>query len=231
MSSNLPDPGSAWLQGSTTWWVTAITQRGVLLHSELGQAVTVPPYAWPGEFAPRDAQTRQRRVLRALLIGGASGAPFERLWDRAAQLDVDIDYHIPWAKESGSRSAGAFPKKPLPPDIDLVIVLPLMSHQQYNWYLKLVKGEGVPMLVVQSQGFLPGLQQGLKGLAAQGKIPGLHEEDYGAVPSSRRTGWWELSSHGQWVWKEPKGSSRSGEGLLAAVLAALGSLLAWRRGS
>jgi hypothetical protein len=230
MPNPLPTPGSVWLRGSTTWWVTAITQRGVLLHSELGQALTVPPYAWPGDFTPRDSETRQRRVLRGLLIGGASGVPFERLWDRAAQLDVDIDYHIPWSKDSGSKSAGSFPKRPLPSDIDLVILVPLMGHAQYNWYLKLVKGEGVPMLVVQSQGFLSGLQKGLRALATQGKIPGLLEEDYGAVPRSRRTGWWELSVAGQWTWKE---ASRRAEpavargGLLAAVLAGLSALLVW----
>ena len=243
MPNVLPTPGTAWLRDATTWWVTAITQRGVLLHSETGQALTVPTYAWPADFQPQAVEVSDRRVLRALLIGGAGGARFERLWDQAAALDVDVDYHIPWAKDSGSGSGGSYPKKPLPPDIDLVILVPLMSHGQYWWYARRVKEEGLPMIVTHPQGFQENLRQGLRGLASQGKIPGLREEDYGAVPPSRRAGWWELSSSDQWVWREPLwreplwreplGHGRRGDdglaAVLAAVLAGLGSLLAWGR--
>lgn len=183
----VPEIGSEWRSSKTgrTYRVIHAEPGRVLLQGDV-QTVTVPHYEWPGIYRPMiDASEDTDQTITALLVGGAEGRHFERLWDQAAELGVEMKYH--WG--------GKLKRVPdsLPIDINLVIFLSShIGHAAQDATKNMAKGV-VPIAHAPSGGFKHYLEAELDKLGF---------ERFGATPTIRRP-----SGHYSWegrayVWKE-----------------------------
>lgn len=203
MTQDPPAPGSQLREVGTsrsgvTWYVIAHTRAGILMQSNVGGSKTIPYYQWPVPWLEDELQKGAPPVLMAMLVGGAPGQHFERIWDHASDLNVDIDYHVP--VDQKHQRATRVP--PIPQGVDVLILLVShMSHTIYYHYKKLAGEAGVPLISLTSKGFKPQLEVGMRRLIEGGHLPNVLQEQYGAVPRIRRKGWWEASGT-KWVWRE-----------------------------
>ena len=221
MAGALPDPGSAWIgPEGVTWWIVAITPRGVLVHSERGDQRTIARWDWPEGLRPaQPTQACARIPLRAMLVGGTARPPhFERLRSLAQDADIDVVFHVPWNKDAGSRK-GRFLRVDPAAEVEIVLLLSdVMSHAQYGWYKRSAKDHNVPFLTLPSRGFAHELEKGLRRLATDPRLEDRLAEWFGsgASVSCFSDGWWELTEAG-WERREAT-SSGDRHGLLAALL-------------
>jgi len=227
--TEIPDIGTMWVhaQSQRLYRVLHVDPQRVLLQGDV-QTMKIPLYDWPGQLEPfiEAGHEEEAPVITALLVGGSEGHHFDRIWDQAADLGVDIDYH--WAGD-----LKRLPSK-LPSDIQLVIVLVShLSHSMYDATKLMAKSHATPLARVPSSGFKPSLQLELSKLGFEG---------YGATYRKRPT----RDGHYSWTgstyeWREPavelppppsgpvaSGSSPESEPMLGVMAMALLGLAAYR---
>jgi hypothetical protein len=153
-----PKSGSIWKDSSTgaMYRVAHVTRNHVLLVGDLG-AHTVQNYEWPGAFVLVESDEDESEDIIALLVGGATGQHFQRAWEQAAELGVDIEYHWPYDVKN-------IPTK-IPSDVNLVIALVShVSHDAYGNSKKMAKSSRIPFARAPSAGFQGSLAEELKKL-------------------------------------------------------------------
>lgn len=143
-----PEVGSLWRnpQGEI-FRVIKVTPYAVKLQSNTGVS-DISGYDWPltlsqviEEVSPADS------VITALLVGGEEGKHFDRLWEQAADVGVEISHHWP-----GGGYATTMPSTL--PGVDLVIFLTShLGHPAFNNVKKMLVSQPIPAAHVQSQGF------------------------------------------------------------------------------
>jgi len=184
--TSTPDIGSIWRSSTTgnSYRVLHVDDQKIVLQSDT-QTIKMPLYQWPADMSPVIDAIGPSEGLKALVVGGSEGRHFERLWDQAADLGVDLAYH--WN--------GQLKRIPssLPADINLVIILVShIGHPQQNAVKLMTKGV-VPVAYVPSGGFKPSLQTEMKKLGF---------EQFGAArarPRSRGHYSWTGRSY---IWRE-----------------------------
>lgn len=179
---SVPDIGTMWRSSSQKklFRVVHVDPRRVLLQGDTGM-VEIPVYDWPlPDLAPViDQETVAPRALSALLVGGAEGSHFIRVWEQAADLGVDLMFH--WNMELRQLPSS------LPAGIDLVILLVShMTHDKQEKVKSIAKGS-VPIARVASSGFRHQLQQELTKLG--------FDEGFGGLAERQRP-----SSEGHYSW-------------------------------
>ena len=171
LPSKLPIPGTTWTRGGATWWATAVTIRGVLLHSEHGEEITIPAWVWPEEFRPETAEEEKREVHRphvALLIGGDAGKWFDLMYRAAENVGIEIRHHV----SGRQRRLGT-----IPVDTEIIVLMTShVGHPMAEQVRRTSKQEGIPRLDTHAQGFERHLVEGLKrlGLSVPEGYGGLH---------------------------------------------------------
>lgn len=207
---NMPAVGTMWrsTQSGELYRVLHVDTQRVLLQGDV-QTVRVPTYSWPSDLEPviEVPQGGDAEATVALLVGGAEGHHFDRLWDQAAELGIDVAYH--WNGE-----LSRLPSK-IPVDVQLVIILVShISHRPYDEAKSMARTKDLPLVHVPSGGFKPSLQAELAKIGFEG---------FGAF-----SGRLEHRGHYSWTgstyeWREPSmsilppphlqnTSSSSGEG-------------------
>lgn len=164
---DLPQQGSIWTKGGVEYRVVHADASRVKLVGPTGLSV-VPLYEWPAGHAPVTVQASAEPVI-AMLVGGSTGRHFDRLWEQAADIGVDLQYHWPAGRTVGP------PRLPL--DVQLVVMLVShVPHKTYDAAKLLAKGARVPVARVPSGGFQASLKDELDKLGI--------ETQYGLLPSS-----------------------------------------------
>lgn len=144
-----PTPGTTWRnpQDKTVFRVLHANRRRVLLMGDTG-TVEIPLYNWPGPLLPVIDVEEEGEDIVAVLVGGSTGQHFTRLWEQAAEIGVDIEYHWPWR-----------PPTVLPKNVSLVIVLVShVAHENYFQVKAIAQEAQVPIARVPSSGFRHALQ-------------------------------------------------------------------------
>lgn len=153
-----PKNGSVWKDSNTgaLYRVAQATRNSVLLIGDFGR-LKVPNYEWPGPFVIVDGEEEGSEDIVALLVGGATGQHFQRVWEQAAELGVDIEYHWPYDVKN-------IPTK-IPSDVNLVIALVShVSHDAYGNTKKMAKSSRIPFARAPSSGFQHALAEELTKL-------------------------------------------------------------------
>lgn len=158
----LPQVGSVWLRNGRETFRFVNVDSHVLLMGDTGVS-RVSIYEWPpaglSELHPGRDPARQEAPPRcAMLVGGATGRHFTRLWEQAAEINIDIEYH--WPVDV------THPPAKLPSDVDLLIgLVSHVSHKNLNSARALAKSRNVPIALVPSSGFRHSLQLELERLS------------------------------------------------------------------
>jgi hypothetical protein len=162
MSSH-PIPGTEWTNGEKTGRIVKSDGRLVRLATDSG-VVDVALRDWPGDWCristneevdKAEAALGMKR-LRTMMIGGAEGRHFLRIFDMAKEQGVDIEEHSPGDKSPSSNVRG---------DIELMIFLVShMGHWHMDGIKSVAKARGIPIAMVRSDGFAYGLENELDRL-------------------------------------------------------------------
>jgi hypothetical protein len=156
------------------------------------------------------------KAVQAMIVGGAGGRHWQRLFRICGQLGVHALDHVP---EDKLRRAPAN----IRPDVELLIVL--VSHGGHagtDRFIKAAKLARVPYVLVPSQGFKRVLGEYL--IEHQELFQGLRS---GAPPVNW---WWEWTDQG-WelmTFDEQSVEDNSTGSLIAAGLAAAAAVFFWR---
>lgn len=240
-----PKPGSVWdyvppdlirpwaREPSFQSQVLGVDRKGVrLLDLGVGTTMHVPREAWPSDFLPAyDASKEPPRVYKAVLVGGGKGKHLERLKKFAAEIGIDIEYHIAYKQKFAERNDWYFPS-----DIDVVLILTShMSHNLYHRALDRSKSEGTPFIILTSSNFQPQLWEGMRDI-----FPLDYGMDwFGAPPELRK----QIDpGDSTWVWTDDGwvlmrdsdtflggDSGSSGDSIIAALLGFAGIAAMYKR--
>jgi hypothetical protein len=170
--------------------------------------------------------------LRAMMIGGAEGRHFLRVFDMAKEQGVDIEEHSPGDYKS--------PSAEIPKNINLLIFLVShMAHKQMDGVKTVAKLRGIPIAMVRSDGFAHGLENELDRLKMHPMKSYGGYGGYGGMEhplGDPANDWWRTWNGVCWVVTTrrevlAREEEESGDGglLLGASALALLALLASRR--
>ena len=159
MPNHSPAPGTRWSRGGTTWTVLANSRDRVLLASDAdGRPLEVPPRDWPAGFVHvpgDDATPTTEYPVPAVLVGGDTGAWFEKFREDARSVGVDLVAHV--SGRVRQRIAT------LPTEVDLVVLLAgHIGHPARDIVVDLSSRLGIPVVSVRASGFRTSLAAGIQ---------------------------------------------------------------------